>query len=60
MPYIDINLHKGRPKWVGYAILAVLAALTILVVVLALTRGSAESVAFTRCATQRGMSGVSV
>lgn len=39
MPYIDINPHRGRPKWLGYVILAVLAALTVLVVVLALSRG---------------------
>lgn len=38
MPYIDINPHRGRPKWLGYVILAVLAALTVLVVVLALSR----------------------
>lgn len=39
MPYIDINPHRGRPKWVGYAILALLSALTAVVVILALTRG---------------------
>lgn len=36
MPYIDINPHRNRPKWVGYLVLAVLAALTTVVVVLAL------------------------
>lgn len=38
MPYVDINPHKGRPKWQGYAILAVLLILTACVVVAALTR----------------------
>lgn len=38
MPYIDINPHRGRPKWLGYVILAVLTVLTVLVVVLALSR----------------------
>lgn len=37
MPYVDINPHKGRPKWVGYTILAVLLVLTVAVVVAALT-----------------------
>ncbi|MDQ0826186.1 hypothetical protein QFZ60_002359 [Arthrobacter sp. B2I5] len=37
MPYIDINPHRQRPKWLGYLILAVLAALTATVVFLALT-----------------------
>jgi hypothetical protein len=36
MPYIDINPHRQRPKWLGYAVLAVLTALTVFVVVLAL------------------------
>ncbi|WP_256371470.1 hypothetical protein [Pseudarthrobacter sp. NIBRBAC000502771] len=36
MPYVDINPHKGRPKWVGYAILAVLSVLTVAVVFAAL------------------------
>lgn len=22
MPYVDINPHKGRPEWQGYAVLA--------------------------------------
>lgn len=39
MPYIDINPHKARPKWQGYAILAVLLILTAGVVIAALTRG---------------------
>lgn len=38
MPYIDINPHKNRPKWQGYAILAVLLLLTATVVGAALTR----------------------
>jgi hypothetical protein len=37
MPYIDINPHRQRPKWLGYVVLAVLAALTIFVVIAALT-----------------------
>jgi len=36
MPYVDINPHKGRPKWVGYIILAVLLVLTAAVVSAAL------------------------
>lgn len=36
MPYVDINPHKGRPKWVGYTILAVLLVLTAAVVSVAL------------------------
>jgi hypothetical protein len=36
MPYIDINPHRNRPRWVGYLVLAVLAGLTGLVVALAL------------------------
>ncbi|TQJ38070.1 hypothetical protein FBY33_0057 [Arthrobacter sp. SLBN-112] len=36
MPYVDINPHKGRPKWVGYIILAVLLVLTAAVVSVAL------------------------
>ena len=36
MPYVDINPHRGRPKWVGYAILAVLLVLTVGVVSAAL------------------------
>jgi hypothetical protein len=39
MPYIDINPHKGRPKWQAYTILAVLVVLTAGVVMAALTRG---------------------
>ena len=38
MPYIDINPHKGRPKWQAYAVLTVLLVLTACVVVAALTR----------------------
>lgn len=37
MPYIDINPHKGRPKWQGYAFLALLLILTAAVVSAALT-----------------------
>lgn len=36
MPYIDINPHRNRPKWLGYVVLAVLAGLTALVSALAL------------------------
>lgn len=36
MPYVDINPHKGRPKWQGYAVLAVLLVLTTGVVLAAL------------------------
>lgn len=39
MPYIDINPHRGRPKWWGYVLLAVLATVTVLVVTSALARG---------------------
>jgi hypothetical protein len=38
MPYIDINPHKGRPKWQAYALLAILLILTAAVVGAALTR----------------------
>jgi len=38
MPYVDINPHKARPKWVGYAILAVLLVLTAAVVSAAVIR----------------------
>ncbi len=38
MPYIDINPHKGRPKWQGYIVLAILLILTASVVGAALTR----------------------
>lgn len=38
MPYVDINPHKGRPKWQGYTVLAILLLLTISVVAAALTR----------------------
>ncbi|MDQ0925665.1 hypothetical protein QF038_004173 [Pseudarthrobacter sp. W1I19] len=37
MPYIDINPHRQRPKWLGYLILAVLAVLTATVIIAALT-----------------------
>lgn len=38
MPYVDINPHKGRPRWQGYAILIVLLILTASVVAAAMTR----------------------
>jgi hypothetical protein len=38
MPYIDINPHKGRPKWQAYAVLAVLLVISAGVVLAALTR----------------------
>ena len=38
MPYIDINPHKGRPKWQAYIVLATLLILTAGVVAAALTR----------------------
>ena len=38
MPYVDINPHKGRPNWQGYAVLAVLLVLTAAVVGAALVR----------------------
>ena len=38
MPYVDINPHKGRPKWQAYSVLAVLLVITACVVVAALTR----------------------
>lgn len=38
MPYIDINPHKGRPKWQAYTVLIVLLILTAGVVVAALAR----------------------
>lgn len=37
MPYIDINPHRQRPKWLGYLVLAVLTGLTVFVVIAALT-----------------------
>jgi len=39
MAYIDINPHKGRPKWQAYAVLAVLLVLTAGVVLAALDVG---------------------
>lgn len=38
MPYVDINPHKGRPKWQAYAVLALLLVATSAVVALALSR----------------------
>ncbi|MDP9982263.1 hypothetical protein J2W14_001651 [Pseudarthrobacter oxydans] len=37
MPYIDINPHRNRPKWWAYVGLLLLALVTFVVVVLALT-----------------------
>ena len=37
LPYIDINPHRKRPKWWAYVGLAILAVVTLAVVVLALT-----------------------
>jgi hypothetical protein len=37
MPYIDINPHRRRPKWVAYSGLGILTIMTAVVVVLALT-----------------------
>lgn len=39
MPYIDINPHRKRPRWIAYTLLGILAAACAVVVVLALTRG---------------------
>jgi hypothetical protein len=36
VPYIDINPHRPRPKWLGYLVLAVLTTLTVIVVIAAL------------------------
>jgi hypothetical protein len=38
MPYVDINPHKGRPKWQAYVVLGVLLVLTAAVVAAALAR----------------------
>lgn len=38
MPYVDINPHKGRPKWQAYAVLVLLLVATSSVVALALSR----------------------
>lgn len=37
MPYIDINPNRHRPKWLWYLVLAVLAILTAVVVIGALS-----------------------
>jgi hypothetical protein len=39
MPYIDINPHRRRPRWIAYALLGILAVACALVVFLALTAG---------------------
>ena len=36
MPYVDINPHKARPKWVAYVIFSILLVLTAVVVSTAL------------------------
>ncbi|WP_155854338.1 hypothetical protein [Arthrobacter sp. MA-N2] len=36
MPYIDINPHRQRPKWISHVGLGVLAVLAVVVVVVAL------------------------
>jgi hypothetical protein len=38
MPYVDINPHKGRPKWQGYAVLGVILVLTAIVITAAFAR----------------------
>jgi hypothetical protein len=37
MPYIDINPHRRRPRWLAYAGIGLLAVACAVVVVLALT-----------------------
>ena len=37
MPYIDINPHRRRPKWLAYAGLSILTVVCAVVVFLALT-----------------------
>lgn len=37
LPYIDINPHKSRPKWMAYLGLAGLLAATIAIVIFVLT-----------------------
>jgi hypothetical protein len=39
MPYIDINPHRRRPRWISYTILGLLAVASAVVVFLALIRG---------------------
>jgi hypothetical protein len=39
VPYVDINPHRSRPKWWGYAGLGVLLMITAAVVGVALTHG---------------------
>jgi hypothetical protein len=38
MPYIDINPHRQGPKWPGLVALAVLGAMSVVIVFVALTR----------------------
>lgn len=38
MPYVDINPHKSRPKWQGYALLVVLVILSAAVIGAAFAR----------------------
>jgi uncharacterized membrane protein HdeD (DUF308 family) len=37
MPYIDINPHRRRPKWIAYTFLGILAIVCAVVVFFALT-----------------------
>jgi hypothetical protein len=37
MPYIDINPHRRRSRWIAYTVLGLLAAASAVVVFLALT-----------------------
>jgi hypothetical protein len=39
VPYIDINPHRGRPKWWSYIVLGILLVATTAVVAGALVRG---------------------
>ena len=39
MPYIDINPHRKRPRWIAYTLLGLLAVASATVVILALARG---------------------
>ncbi|WP_425550566.1 hypothetical protein [Arthrobacter gyeryongensis] len=38
MPYVDINPHRQRPKWLSYVGLSVLLLLAVLAVIFALAR----------------------
>lgn len=39
MPYMDINPHRGRPKWWSYVALGLLLVVTSAVVGVALVQG---------------------